>query len=117
MKTLLAIVSLAVLGGCAVAPAPGYYAVRQPVVDPHEWHTVSSEPIQGQATYAAPQQYAAAPVYSAPVYVQDPVYVASPVYVQSPYYYPPVSIGLDFGFGCCRGGWGRGGWGRGGWHR
>jgi hypothetical protein len=119
MKTLLAVVSLAVLGGCAVAPAPAYYTVRQPVGDPHEWHVVSSAPVQAQATtYAAPQQYAAAPVYSSPVYVQDPVYVTSPVYVQQPYYYPPVSIGLDFGFGgwCCRGGWGHGGgWGRGGW--
>jgi hypothetical protein len=128
MKNLFVVVALAALAGCAY-PGPGYYttAVAQPVGDPHEWHVVSSQPVQtAQAgTYQQPQQYqqqytSAAPVYSSPVYVQDPYYVTSPVYVQQPYYYPPVSIGLDFGFGgwCCggRGGWGRGGWGRGGFH-
>ncbi|HEV7815000.1 MAG TPA: hypothetical protein VGP06_07850 [Janthinobacterium sp.] len=120
MKNLIAVISLAALGGCAV-PGPAYYtmAAPQPVGDPHEWHVVSSQPAQAQAYPAqqAQQYTSAAPVYSSPVYVQDPYYAASPVYVQQPYYYyPPVSIGLDLGFGfggwCCGhrgGGWGRGG--------
>lgn len=43
MKTLLAVVALAALGGCAVAP-PAYYTRVQAPVDPYQWHTVSSEP-------------------------------------------------------------------------
>ena len=107
MKSLLAVVSLAALGGCVVAPpGPAYYGTRaaEPF-DPYQWHTVSPQP-------ASRVTYTSEPVYVtrtyAPVYVQQPVYVPQPYY--QPYYYPPVSIGLDFmfGFGGRHGGRGRG---------
>lgn len=125
MKTLIAIATLAVLGGCAVpAPAPYYQTVALPAAsyDPYQWHTVSVTPAQGGNPVAAPADapssgytevtYApAAPVYVPPA----PVYVGQPVY--DPYFYAPVGLGLNFviGGGCCRyGGWGAGyGWGRG----
>lgn len=111
MKSLLAVVSLAALGGCVVAPpGPAYYGSRSAEpFDPYQWHTVSSQPTSGSRV-----EYTSEPVYSqrsyvpAPVYVQQPVYVAQPYY--QPYYYPPVSIGLDFmfGWGGRHGGRGRG---------
>jgi hypothetical protein len=114
MKTLLAVISLAALGGCAVAPAPAYYASRP--VDPYQWHVVSSEPVQsGQATYPTRTEYTSTPIYTTePVYVAQPVYVPAPVYAPQPaYYYPPVSIDLMFG-GWWGGGHRRGGgWGAG----
>lgn len=120
MKRLMTLAAMAVLAGCAVAPpGPVYYNAPQAAYDPHQWHTVPAD--QGQAY--APQQYVqqpstvytTEPVYAAPVYVSAPLY-AAPAY--QPYYYPPVSIGLDLGFGfgggwCCHRG---GGWGRGGYH-
>lgn len=116
MKRLMIVAALAALAGCAVVPAgPGYYSSGAVVQDPYQWHTVAVAPAGGQpvqyasAPVAQPAQgYATEQVYSAPVYVAPPVYVAAPYY--APYYYPPVSIGLDFGFGgwCCHGGWGRG---------
>ena len=105
MKTLLAVISLAALGGCAVAPpGPAYYGSRAPhgAYNPYEWHTVSSTPVQSSRV-----EYT-----NEPVYVQQPVYVPAPVYAPQPYYYnPPVSIGLDFMFGFGRYGGHRGGWG------
>lgn len=117
MKRLLAVLALAALGGCAVAPpGPAYYASRAPQqpFDPYQWHVVSSTPSQAG--------YASAPVYtysSQPVYAPQTVYVTQPVYAPQPYYYapqpyyytPPVTIGLDFMFGW--GGHRHGGWGHG----
>jgi len=125
MKTLLAVISLAALGGCAVAPpGPAYYGTRAPqaAYNPYEWHTVSSTPVvQNSTVVSTPSvQYTDQPVYvqQQPVYVEQPVYVPAPVYAQPYYYNPPVSVDLVFGFGGgYRGGWGgyRGGWGRGRW--
>ncbi|MES2261339.1 MAG: hypothetical protein V4724_22710 [Pseudomonadota bacterium] len=114
-KSISVVVALAALGGCAVVPAnQAYYGARTQVVNPYEWHTVSTVPVQrgsgGQrveyTTEAVPQQPPVA-------YVSEPVYVGAPVYVAQPaYYYPPVSIGFDFVFG----NWGhRYGGGRGRW--
>ena len=107
MKTLLAVISMAALGGCAVAPpGPAYYGTRAPqaAYDPYEWHTVSSEPVQTSRVISAPRVE----------YTSEPVYVPAPVYAPQPYYYtPPVSIGLDFMFGFGRSGGYRGH--RGGW--
>jgi hypothetical protein len=109
MKTILAVLALAALGGCAVAPpAPVYYGAAAPV-DPYQWHTVAVEPAGGSRV-----QYTSEPVYApAPVYVPQPVYAApvyGPVYAAPApsYYYPPVTIGLDFVFGnwCCGHRWG-----------
>ena len=120
MKTLLAVISMATLGGCVVAPpGPAYYGTRAPqaAYNPYEWHTVSSEPVQSARVVSAPRvEYTSEPVYvqQRPVYVQQPVYVPAPVYAPQPYYYnPPVSIGLDFMFGFGRSGYRgpRGGWG------
>ena len=44
MKTLIALAAVAALTGCAVAPAPAYYA-SAPVSDPYQWHTVSVTPV------------------------------------------------------------------------
>lgn len=102
MKVLLAVVSLAALGGCAVVPAPGYYYSAAPQsYDPYQWHTVSSEPVYRSD---GPSEYAYAPQR---VYVPAPVYVPQPVYAPQPYFYtPPVTIGLDFMFGGWYGGHG-----------
>ena len=124
-KIILAVAALAALGGCAVQQP--YYASRPVVSDPYQWHTVSMAPSDraggassgGNVQYTnedAPRVVYSEPVYGAPVYAPPVYYAPAPAY-----YYPPVSIGLDFGFGgwCCRGGggWGRGGWGRGGHRR
>lgn len=113
MKTLIALAAVAALTGCAVAPAPSYYAAA-PVSDPYQWHTVSVTPVGATTTsYSAPAYTS----YSSPAYtttVVTPVYAPAPVYyAPAPaYYYPPVTIGLDFVWGnwCCghRHGWGRG---------
>jgi hypothetical protein len=133
MKTIVAVIALAALTGCATQQ-PGYYATR--VQDPYQWHTVSvspsDRPAGSPATYTtevAPASrvvYATEPAYattSTTTYVAQPVYYApAPVYYQPApsYYYPPVSIGLDFSFGrwCCGSRWGgRGGYHGGGYHR
>lgn len=99
MKTLIALAAAAALTGCAVAPAPAYYAAA-PVTDPYQWHTVS---VNGMPVNSAPAVSYAAPAYATntvtPVYAPAPVY-----YAPAPaYYYPPVTIGLDFVWGnwCC----------------
>lgn len=99
MKTLIALAAAAALAGCAVAPAPVYYAAT-PVTDPYQWHTVS---VNGQ-----PVSSGATVTYVEPAYTTTtvtPVYAPAPVYyAPAPaYYYPPVSIGLDFVWGnwCC----------------
>jgi hypothetical protein len=138
MHKLAIILSLAALGGCAVAPpGPPNYGTRayaQPA-DPSQWHVVSVTPVapgtgaraaeagETGVTTSDTMGYNPAPtVVGQPVYVQQPVYVPTPVYAAPPlyadpyYWYPPISIGLGFNFGR---GWGghRGGWGghRGGW--
>jgi hypothetical protein len=99
MKTLIALAAVAALTGCAVAPAPAYYAAA-PVTDPYQWHTVS---VNG-----APVSNGSTVTYAEPAYTTTavtPVYAPAPVYyAPAPaYYYPPVSIGLDFVWGnwCC----------------
>lgn len=123
MKTLLAVLAMAALGGCAVAPPGPYYSSAR-VVDPYQWHTVSSVPANQVAgattTYTTEEvvQPQSRVIYTTePLYATQPVYVTQPVY--QPYYYPPVSIGLDFVVGgwCCRGGWGGRGFGGRGYHR
>lgn len=110
MKSWLAVLSLAALGGCAVVPvgAPNY-GTRMPQgsYDPYEWHVVSAEPVQGQRDSRV--------LYTTePVYGYQQVYAPAPVYVPQPYYYtPPVTIGLDFMFGGRYGGRHGGGWGGG----
>ncbi|MBA5689577.1 hypothetical protein [Rugamonas apoptosis] len=104
MKTILAVLALATLGGCVVAPpAPTYYGGRAAPVDPYQWHTVAVEPAgASRVQYSSEPVYAPQPVYAAPVYA--PVYAAP----APSYYYPPVTIGLDFVFGnwCCGHRWG-----------
>jgi hypothetical protein len=142
MKTFLTIISLAALGGCAVAPpGPPNYGSRLPEPsDPSQWHVVSVTPVPagtGQRLAASAGagssvQYSSEPIVtSQPVYVPQPVYIPQPVYVPQPiyqpdpyYYYPPISIGLGFNFGRGWGGHhegGRHGWGGVGfgshWHR
>jgi len=134
MKTLLTIISLAMLSGCAYPPTGphpvyGYGARYAPQADPGQWRVVSVTPVapgtgaqlaaaSGKgASIDASTQYGAqpyattssAPIYvSPPVYYPQPIYVPQPVYAPAPYsYYPPVSIGLDFGFGRSWGGRGR----------
>ncbi|MBC7859113.1 MAG: hypothetical protein H7Z39_10125 [Burkholderiaceae bacterium] len=106
MRTLLAVMAMAALAGCVVAPTPGYYTAAPQPYDPYQWHTVPSE--QGRAAPAYPSRS-----YSTyePVYAAPPVYVAPPVY--QPYYYEPA---LTFGLGVLIGNsWGRGS--HGGGHR
>lgn len=125
MKILLPIISLALLGGCAyqpVGPEPVYGARYAPPANPGQWRVVSVTPVapgtgaqlaaaSGKGTpepqYSAETTTTTAPIYvTQPVYYPQPIYVPQPVYAPAPYYYPPVSIGLDFGFGW--GGHGRG---------
>lgn len=117
MKTLLIILSVAALGGCAVVPPgpPAYGNRVAPPADPRQWHVVSVTPVApgtGQrlaSSTGSSVQYSSEPIVrTAPLYVPQPVYVPQPLYAPSPYYYPPVSIGLDFGFGRSWGGHRRG---------
>ncbi len=108
MKKIVAVVTLAALGGCAVyQPGPPNYVGRTDAssFDPYQWHTV--EPVQSPRYSAAPSYYAQ------PYYAPQPsYYAAQPYYAPQPYYaYPPVTIGLDFMF---RGGSGYRGRGHGG---
>jgi hypothetical protein len=120
MKTLLFLISLALLGGCAYQPVvsePVYGVRMAPPADPGQWHVVSVTPVapgtgerlaatSGSAVqYSSEPLIAETPLYVArPVYYPQPVYLAQPVYAPAPYYYPPVSIGFDFGFGRSWGG-------------
>jgi hypothetical protein len=116
MKTLLTLVSLAALAGCAVPPpGPPAYGTGYPApADPSQWHVVSVTPvapgtgerIAAESSTGSSVQYTSAPiVVTQPVYVPQPIYVPQPAYyAPAPYYYPPVSIGLDFGFGRSWGG-------------
>lgn len=123
MRTLLTVLSLAVLGGCAtVPPGPTNYATRYapPPADPSQWHVVSVTPVPpGTAARVASNpdrsaafQYSSEPIATAapryvapPMYAAPPVYLAQPLYyAPAPAYYPPVSIGLDFMFGRSWGG-------------
>ncbi len=116
MKNLVIVLALAALGGCATYyPAPAYYGSRT-VAAPGQWQTVSVTPVapgtaaaQG-ATVVDGTTTVVQPVYAAPVYADPYPYYYAP----DPYYWwPPVSIGLGFGFSnCChhfRGGGFRGG--------
>ncbi|MES2298740.1 MAG: hypothetical protein V4582_16975 [Pseudomonadota bacterium] len=126
MKTLLVLLSAALLGGCVIAPpGPANYGTRvaQAPVDPHQWHVVSVEPVapgsarSPQVTSEALPAQAAGTLAYAPqpqtVYVPQPVYVepapySAPYYYAPPYYfYPSLAIGLDLMFGgwCCHHGW------------
>ncbi len=106
-KTLLALMAVAALAGCVVAPTPRYYtAAPQQPYDPYQWHTVPSEPAPAANAYPARSYSSYEPVYAAP-----PVYVAPPVYqpYYQPYYYEPA---LTFGLGVLIGNsWGRGSYG------
>lgn len=118
MKNLVIVLALAALGGCATYyPAPAYYGSR--TAAPGQWQTVSVTPVPNGTAAAA-----GTTVTDGTTTVVQPVYSAPPVYVDPypyPYYYapdpyywwPPVSIGLGFGFSnCChhfRGGGFRGG--------
>jgi hypothetical protein len=122
MKTLLSILSLAALAGCAyqpVGPEPVYGARMAPPADPSQWHVVSVTPVapgtgarlaatSGQdpfVQYSSEPLSTSAPLYVArPVYYPQPVYLPQPLYAPAPRYYSPVSIGLDFGFGRSWGG-------------
>lgn len=119
MKNLAIIIALATLGGCATYyPAPANYGTRAYApVDANGWQVVSVTPVapgtaassqSGTVTSQSNGAYSAGTttVVTQPVYVPTPVYAPAPVYAD-PYWYPPVSIGLDFGFGH----WGGGHWG------
>jgi hypothetical protein len=139
MKTLAIILAVAALSGCATTyPGPANYGTRAYAApaDPNGWQVVSVTPVPvgtgatagdaGQVSSQPVTTYAAAPtVVTQPVYVPTPVYAPAPIYAD-PFWYPPVSIGLNFGwsnwghgyrggYGGYRGGY-RGGF-RGGRHR
>lgn len=124
MKKFAIIIALAALGGCATPYyGPANYGTRayaQPA-DANGWQVVSVTPVapgtgaaassSGQAGTITSQPatvYAPAQTTTVvqPVYVPGPVYAPAPVYAD-PYWYPPISIGLGFGFGH----WGGGHWG------
>ena len=123
-KLAIIIASLAALSGCATYyPAPGYATRGYGQPDANGWQVVSVTPV-APGTAAANGNggtVSNGPAYAtAPAYVGDPVYVPAPVYgapVYDPFWYPPVTIGLGFGFGgwCCHGGGHWGGY-RGGYH-
>jgi hypothetical protein len=140
MKSLIIIVALAALAGCA-APPPGPANYGSRAYDPNGWQTVSVTPVPlgtgAQAAAAgqtgvtttpyvqAPMQAGTTTVVTQPMYVAPPIYaVPAPVYVAPPppyYWWPPISIGLGFNWSHWSGGHG-GGWhggghgGGGGWH-
>jgi len=125
MKTLAIILAVAALSGCATTyPGPANYGTRAPA-DPNGWQVVSVTPVPvgtgatasdaGRVSSDPVTSYSAAPYSAAPTtVVTQPVYVPTPVYAPAPYYdpfwYPPVSIGLNFGWS----NWGHGY--RGGYH-
>jgi len=117
MKKLAIILAVAALSGCATTyPGPANYGTRAYApADPNGWQVVSVTPVPvgtganagdaGKVTsepvtnYAPAQTYAAAPttVVTQPVYVPAPVYAPAPIYAD-PFWYPPISIGLNFGW-------------------
>jgi hypothetical protein len=119
-KLAIIIASMAALSGCATYyPAPAYATRAYAQPDPNGWQVTSVTPVApgtGAASSANGSSgavtYSQAPnvVYpSSPVYATSQVYATAPVYaapVYDPFWYPPVSIGLGFGFGgwCCHGG-------------
>jgi hypothetical protein len=137
MKTLLTILSLAILGGCAVAPPgpprPSSYGAHYPApADPSQWRVVSVTPVapgtgerlaansgQVQVENSSSGQYYAEPIGStAPAYAQQPAYppqpayAAPPLYAPAPYYAPAPSYyypAVTFGLGLMFGhSWGGG---------
>jgi hypothetical protein len=121
MKKLAIILSLAALSGCATTyPGPANYGTRAYApADPNGWQVVSVTPVPAGTGATAPDAgrvtsepvttYNPAPttVVTQPVYVPAPVYAPVPVYaapVYDPFWYPPVSIGLNFGWSS----WGHG---------
>jgi hypothetical protein len=109
--------SSAVLSGCATTyPGPANYGTRAYApADPNGWQVVSVTPVPvgtgatasdaGRVTSAPVTAYSQAPsttIVTQPVYVPGPVYAPMPVYapapVYDPFWYPPVSIGLNFGW-------------------
>jgi hypothetical protein len=135
MKKLAIILAVAALSGCATTyPGPANYGTRAYApADPNGWQVVSVTPVPvgtganagdaGRVSSEPATSYAAAPttVVTQPVYVPTPVYAPAPIYAD-PFWYPPISIGLNFGWSNWghgyRGGYGgyRGGF-RGGRHR
>lgn len=130
MKKLAIIcLSLAALSGCATTyPGPANYGSRAYApVDPNGWQVVSVTPVPvgtgatagdaGRVTSQPVTSYSQAPVtvVSQPVYVQSPYYAPAPLYAD-PFWYPPVSIGLNFGWSNWGGGY-RGGFRGGRGHR
>ena len=124
MKTLAIILAVAALSGCATTyPGPANYGTRAYAApaDPNGWQVVSVTPVPvgtganagdaGRVSSEPVTTYAAAPttVVTQPVYVPAPVYAPAPVNAD-PFWYPPVSIGLNFGWS----NWGHGY--RGGYH-
>jgi hypothetical protein len=111
MKKLAIILSLVALSGCATTyPGPANYGTRAYApADPNGWQVVSVTPVApgtgaaagdaGRITSEPVTVYNPAP---ATTYVTQPVYVPAPVYapmpVYDPFWYPPVSIGLNFGW-------------------
>lgn len=107
MKSLIVVLSLAVLAGCATQPGPANYGTRGGYAqsgDPSQWRVVSVTPVPAGtgARVAAGHpdganvEYSSAPVYAAPPVVYQP----APVYVEQPrYFYPAVTLGLGFVLG------------------
>jgi hypothetical protein len=121
MKTLisvLAVAATATLGGCAYDAPRGAYGAPYGAnytapADPGQWRVVSVTPVApgtgerlaASSSSGSATQYSSAPIVTQPVYVAQPGYYPAPVYyAPAPYYYPPVSIGLDLGFGRSWGG-------------
>lgn len=126
MKTLtlgLTLAAAGVLSGCAYDAARAPYGsvygnTYAAPADANGWRTVSVTPVapgtverMAASGSGGTTEYTSTPIVSQPVYVQQPIYVQQPVYypapvyyAPSPYYYPPVSIGLDLGFGRSWGG-------------
>lgn len=116
MKTLLTIISLGILCGCAsqpVGPRPVYGARPAPPADPGQWRVVSVTPVApgtgAQLAAAAGKgavtngslPYVSQPDASQPdtlqpyptksattIYVSPPVYYPQPIYVPQPAYVP-----------------------------
>jgi hypothetical protein len=121
-KLAIIIASMAALSGCATYyPAPAYATRAYAQPDPNGWRVTSVTPVApGTGAAVAANGNGNAGGYTTyndspnVVYAPSPVYATAPVYAApayDPYWYPPVSIGLGFGFGswCCHGGYYRGG--------